>query len=172
MKNKKQRPSKDETFLDMALVAKKQSTCVRRNFGAVIVKDGDVISTGYNGPARGAPNCMDHGCLKDEVGAAPGRNYDVCRAGPLHAEVNSIINAARHNGGIRGATMYIAGTYFKDGRLSDAYPCIICKKQIVNAGLKKVVIKKADGKIESFDVEDWVAEAKTSKDRDIVSFYN
>jgi dCMP deaminase len=165
------RPGKIESYLNVALTISQRSPCLRRRFGAVIVKDDAIISTGYNGPARGAPNCVEHGCLKNEKGVAPGLAYDFCRAGPLHAEVNAIINAARHGGGTVGSTIYIAGEY-ADGRgLSDSLPCIICEKEIINAGIEKIVIGMADGKFKEFFTKDLVAEASNTKDKNIVSFY-
>jgi len=166
------RPSKDDYYLNLALETSKRSPCLRRHFGAIIVKDDAIISTGYNGPARGAPNCFDYGCLKDKNKINAGKGYDYCRAGPLHAEVNSIINAARKNGGVLGATIYIAGEYTEKSKgLSNAHPCIICKKEIVGVGIERVVIRLADGGIESFSVKDWVEEAWNTEDKDIKSFY-
>ena len=166
-----ERPGKIEHYLNIALEVGKRSPCLRRRFGAVIVNGDAIISTGYNGPARGAPNCVEHGCLKNEKGVAPGLAYDFCRAGPLHAEVNALINAARHGGGTIGSTIYIAGEY-ADGRgLSDALPCIICEKEIINSGIEKIVIRMADGGIKEFLTKDLVDEAWDTKDKNIVSFY-
>ncbi|VVB82248.1 Cytidine and deoxycytidylate deaminase zinc-binding region [uncultured archaeon] len=168
------RPSIDEYYLNIALEAGKRSTCNRRHFGAIIVKDGSMISAGYNGPVRGAPNCIDHSCLKNKYGISAGKGYDCCRAGPCHAEVNAIINAARNNGGTLDSTMYIAGEY-ADGAtqegLSDSHPCKGCQKEIINAGVKEVIIRKANKGIEKFLVSDWVKEAWNTEDKDIKGFY-
>jgi len=168
--------SKDEGFLEMALTRSRKSTCLRRHFGAVIVKEGCEISTGYNGSARDAPNCVDIGyCLKDKYKMKPGMAYELCRAGPLHAEVNAIINAARHYGGTVGATIYIAGEYAPESgksSLSDAYPCKSCQKVIINAGIEKVIVRKKDGGIKTFNVYDWITYARLhSDDGDIKGFY-
>lgn len=94
------RPSKEGYYLNIALETSKRSTCNRRHFGAIIVKDDSIISCGYNGPVRGAPNCLKYECLKNKNNKEAGKGYDSCRAGPMHAEVNAIVNAARNNGGL------------------------------------------------------------------------
>ncbi|MBI5148647.1 dCMP deaminase family protein [Candidatus Pacearchaeota archaeon] len=165
----KMRPTKDEYFLQIALDTSKRSTCKRRHFGAVIVKEDSQISSGYNGSARGAPNCLTEECLKDKYGMQPGMAYEHCRAGPLHAEVNAIINASRHAGGTIDSTIYIAGEYL-DERISDAHPCKSCQKAIINAGIEKVVIRTEKG-IETFLAEDWTKEAFETEDKDIKGFY-
>src|SRR3989344_6399219 len=107
----KEKLSWDEYYLNIAFQVSKKSSCTRRHFGAVILKNDSIISTGYNGPVRGAPNCGEIGCLKDKHNKEAGKSYDYCRAGPLHSEVNAIINAARNNGGTLGSKMYISGEY-------------------------------------------------------------
>jgi dCMP deaminase len=164
-----ERPDKDNYYLDIARVVGKRSPCSRRHVGAVVVKNDSIISTGYNGSARGVPNCIDHGCLKDKYDLAPGGSYDLCRAGPLHGEVNAIINAARGNGETIGGTLYIAAE--KDGNLTDACPCTMCKKVIINAGLEKVIVRESSGGVKQFEVKDWVEEAKNSDDKDVINFY-
>lgn len=168
------RPSKDEYYLNIALEVSKRSTCKRRHFGAIIVRNDGMISAGYNGSVRGAPNCLEYECLKNKNKVEAGKGYDSCRAGPCHAEVNSIINAARHNGGTLDTVMYIAGIYAdgsgKEG-LSDSHPCKGCQKEIINAGIKEVIIRKANGGIEKFLVDDWVKEAWQTEDKDIKGFY-
>lgn len=109
------RPSKEDYYLNIALEVSKRSTCNRRHFGAVIVKNDSIISSGYNGPVRGAPNCFDYECLKNLHKVEAGKGYDLCRAGPIHAEVNAVINAAREKGGALEGIMYISGEY-SDGR--------------------------------------------------------
>ena len=163
------RPNKDEYYLNIAREVGKRSPCKRRHVGAIIVKNDSIISTGYNGPARGTPNCNDYGCLKDEKKLAPGGSYDFCRAGPLHGETNAIINAARENGGTMGATMYISAE--KEGNLTDARPCKMCKKEIINAGLEKVIVQRTDGCVEVFNVNFWVEETKSMNSGDVADFY-
>jgi dCMP deaminase len=166
------RPNKDDYYLNIALETSKRSTCNRRHFGAIIVKDDSIISCGYNGPVRGAPNCLELGCLKNKHGAQAGKNYDLCRAGPMHAEVNAIVNAARNNGGTLDSILYIAGEYSGDkSGLSDSHPCKGCQKAIINAGIEKVVIRMSDKNIQSFLVNDWIKEAYSTEDKDIKGFY-
>jgi len=171
MKKKYDRQSKDEYYLGLALATSKRSTCLRRNFGAIIVLDDAITSTGYNGSARGAPNCLEYGCLKDKHNLPHGSGYDFCRAGPLHAEMNGILNAARTHGGTSGAVMYISGTVGKDRtEISDAYPCQKCQKAIINAGIERVVIRTKKG-IKRLNAANWVRQAYKTKDKDILSKY-
>ncbi|MBN2223952.1 MAG: cytidine/deoxycytidylate deaminase family protein [Deltaproteobacteria bacterium] len=111
------------------LVAQR-STCIRRQVGAVIVKDKNILATGYNGAPRGLAHCMDVGCIRDQLSVPSGEKHELCRG--LHAEQNAIIQAAYHGVGISGATIYTA-----------TYPCIICAKMIINAGITRVVYRQA-----------------------------
>lgn len=155
-KKNNDRPSKDEYYLGIAEAVSKRSTCTRRQFGAIIVKDDAIVSTGYNGGARGVVNCMEVGCLKDEIDAPESKAYDYCIA--VHAEENAIINAARHGVSVLGGTLYIYGRYYKTGRLAEAKPCDRCKRALINAGIRVVVINKADGSIEKIPTNTWVKE--------------
>lgn len=166
-----ERPTKDEHFLNIALEIGKRSTCNRRHFGAVIVKDDSVISAGYNGPVRGAPNCLENGCLKNEHKIEAGKGYDFCRAGPMHAEVNAIVNAARHHGGTVDSILYIAGEFANGDGLSDSYPCKGCQKAIINSGIKEVIIRKANDSIEKLLIADWIKESYNTKEKDIRGYY-
>lgn len=123
---KKQRPDWDEYFLKMAMLAAERSTCLRHNVGAVTVKDRKVLTTGYNGAPAHTKDCIELGCLRDELKIPSGTQHQICRA--VHAEQNAIIQAAYHGIDLKGATMYCTHT-----------PCIICAKMIVNAGIAKVV---------------------------------
>lgn len=164
------RPSWDEHWLKIAKVVSERSTCLRRNFGAVIVKGDRQVAVGYNGSARGTANCCDIGwCLKDKYGIKEGAGYDRCRAGPLHAELNAIINAAREGVNISGSTMYISGLY-ADGKETASYPCKGCQKSIINSGIEKVIIKTGKG-IEKIFVSKWTREAHETEDRDIKGYY-
>ncbi len=107
-----------------------RSTCVRRQVGAVIVKDKNILATGYNGAPRGLAHCTDVGCLRDQLNIPSGEKHELCRG--LHAEQNAIIQAAYHGVGISGATIYTA-----------TFPCVICAKMIINAGIVKVVYRRA-----------------------------
>ncbi|MHC4749522.1 MAG: deoxycytidylate deaminase [Planctomycetota bacterium] len=150
------RPSKDEYYLGIAEAVSKRSTCSRRKFGAIIVKDDAIVSTGYNGPARGVVNCLEVGCLKDEMDAPEYAAYELCTA--VHAEENSIINAARHGVSVMDGVIYIYGEYPKTGKLTEAKPCDRCRRALINSGIKLVVIKKADGRIEKIPTRVWVKE--------------
>lgn len=120
------RPGWDEYFMRMAVLAASRSTCVRRHVGAVVVKDRMVLSTGYNDTPRGLPNCGDGGCARCASGSPSGQALDTCLC--LHAEQNSLIQAAYHGVSIAGATIY-----------TTHQPCLTCAKMIVNAGIRRIV---------------------------------
>lgn len=124
------RPSWDEYFMEMSELAATRSTCLRRQVGAVIVQDKHVIATGYNGAPQGVPHCGEKGgCMREEMGIPSGERHELCRA--LHAEQNAIIQAATLAQSIQGATMYVTHQ-----------PCIICAKMIINAGIRRIVVKE------------------------------
>ena len=123
------RPGWDEYFMEMAELARKRTTCIRRGVGAVIVKDNRVIATGYNGVPRGIRHCSEVGCLREQMGVPSGKMHELCRG--LHAEQNAIIQAACLGHSREGATLYCT-----------TQPCVICTKMIINAGIKRVVIKE------------------------------
>ena len=125
-----ERPSWDEYFMEMAELARKRSTCLRRGVGAVIVKDNRVLATGYNGTPKGLAHCEETGCLRQQMGVPSGKMHELCRG--LHAEQNAIIQAACLGTSIEGATLYCT-----------TQPCVICTKMIINAGIKRVVIKES-----------------------------
>ncbi len=125
-----QRPSWDEYFMEMAELARQRSTCLRRHVGAVIVKDNRVIATGYNGVPRGIRHCEETGCLRQQLNVPSGKMHELCRG--LHAEQNAIIQAACMGSSIEGGTLYCT-----------TQPCVICTKMIINAGIKRVVIKES-----------------------------
>ena len=124
------RPGWDEYFIEMAKLTQKRSTCMRRQVGAVIVKDNRVMATGYNGAPAGITHCEDRGgCLRQKLNVPSGERHELCRA--LHAEQNAIIQAATLGQSIEGATIYITHQ-----------PCIICAKMIINAGISRIVIRR------------------------------
>ena len=124
------RPSWDEYFMDMAVLTAKRSTCLRRQVGAVIVKDKHIIATGYNGAPRGVPHCDEKGgCLRQQLKVPSGERHELCRA--LHAEQNAIIQAATLGQSIEGGTIYVTNQ-----------PCVICAKMIINAGIRRIVVKE------------------------------
>ena len=125
-----ERPSWDEYFMEMAELTAKRSTCMRRNVGAVIVQDKHIIATGYNGAPKGIPHCEEiGGCLRERMKVPSGERHELCRA--LHAEQNAIIQAATLAQSIEGASIYITNQ-----------PCVICAKMIINAGIKRFVVKE------------------------------
>lgn len=135
MANQIERPSKERYYLDIAAAVSARSTCVRRQYGAVIVKNDMIISTGYNGSARGWLNCCDTGeCWREAHGIPHGEQYEKCKS--VHAEANAIISAPRLD--MMGATLYLAG--FENGeRIEDPKPCEMCQRMIENAGIIRVV---------------------------------
>jgi len=116
----------DEYFMKMAFLVAERSTCLRRHVGSIIVKDKRVLTTGYNGAVKKAKDCLESGCLRDELKVDSGKDKHVCRA--IHAEQNAIIQAALHGTSIQGSTIYITHN-----------TCPICAKMIINSGIKRVV---------------------------------
>ena len=123
------RPTWDEYFLEIANVAKKRSTCLRRQVGAVIARDNRILATGYNGVPTGIKHCEDVGCLRDKLNIPSGERHELCRGS--HAEQNAIVNAANFGIGLKGSTIYI-----------NTQPCILCTKMIINAGILRVVYEE------------------------------
>lgn len=133
------RESKKARYLNIAAEVAKGSTCLRRGYGCIIVKEDEVIATGYNGAPRGEPNCCDVGtCWRAENNIPHGERYEKCCA--VHAEANAIISAARRD--MIGSTMYLVG--LENGRRIDAKPCEICAKLIKNAGIKEVICSEQE----------------------------
>ena len=137
------RPDWDEYFIEIAKVVSTRSTCLRRRYGAVIVKDNVIISTGYNGAPRGDPNCIDTGkCARKELNIPSGERYEMCEA--VHAEQNAIINGPPER--MKDATIYIAG-FEEDNTLAAGRPCLLCFRMIKNAQIRKVIYLQKDGTI-------------------------
>ena len=136
------RISKTEYYLGIAEAVAKRSTCLRRQYGAIIVKNDEIIATGYNGSPRGTDNCCDVGyCWREENNIPHGEQYEACLA--VHAEQNAIISASRRD--MIGSTLYLVG--FENGKVipsEQVKPCVICKKMINNSGIEKLVIRKGD----------------------------
>ena len=120
------RPDSDEYFLKIASVVAERSTCRRHHVGAVAVRDKHILATGYNGAASGLKDCLELGCLRDELGIPSGERHEICRA--IHAEQNAIIQASLHGVSLEGSTIYATHT-----------PCILCAKMLVNAKIKRYV---------------------------------
>ena len=148
------RRDKQNYNLDMAQVALERSTCLRRHFGAVIVKNDVIISTGYNGAPRGRANCIDlNYCIRQQRNIPRGTQYELCRA--IHAEANAIIAASREE--MIGSTLYLVGRDAQTGDImKDADSCPMCKRQIINAGISQVVIRRDQNQYDVIDVNDWV----------------
>jgi len=129
------RISKHDYYLNIAKAVSQRSTCLRRKYGAVIVKDDEIIATGYNGSARGEVNCCDVGyCYREENNIPPGEQYEKCQA--VHAEQNAIISASRKD--LIGSTLFLAG-FDKNSEITNPQPCLICSRLIKNAGIRKIV---------------------------------
>ena len=147
------RPDKTNYFLNIALSVAARSTCLRRKFGAVIVKDNTIVGTGYNGTAKGVINCYEVGCIKDLKRLPSDRAYDLCPA--VHAEENAIINSNRADR--KGAKLYIAGLN-SDGEYTKAVPCQRCKRKIINSEIEEVILMDEEGSPIRIDVKDLVQE--------------
>lgn len=124
------RPSWDEYFMDVAGLVARRSTCLRRNVGAILVKDKRILATGYNGAPAGLKHCLDIGCLRQKLHIPSGERHELCRA--LHAEQNALIQASLYGISVKGSTLY-----------ATCQPCVICAKMLINAGINEIVI--ADG---------------------------
>ena len=153
------RVSKDNYYLDIAETVIGRATCLRRCYGAIIVKNDEIISTGYNGAPRGRKNCVDLGvCAREALRVPRGERYELCRS--VHAEANAIISAARRD--MAGGTLYLAGKDALTGEiLPDATSCAMCRRMIINAGLEKVVIRTGRGQYAVVEVAQWVREDDT-----------
>ncbi len=148
------RVSKDEYYLGIAKEVSRRSTCFRRAIGSLIVRDDQIISTGYVGAPRKTRDSFEHGfCLRDRLGVPHGERYELCRG--VHAEQNAIINAARAGVSLLGGNIYIFGTVAGKEKPINAFPCFICKKMIINAGLDRVVCSTTTGGKKVFRVRRW-----------------
>ena len=148
------RISKENYYLDIAETVLERATCLRRVYGAIIVKNDEIISTGYNGAPRGRKNCSDLGCCTREAMQIPsGERYELCRS--VHAEANAIISASRRD--MIGATLYLVGRDAKTGELlHDTTSCSMCRRQIINSGITKVVARIGESDFTITDVEEWI----------------
>ena len=149
-----ERVSKRNYYLDIAETVLERATCLRRVYGAILVKNDEIISTGYNGAPRGRKNCVDLGfCTREALCVPRGERYELCRS--VHAEANAIISAARRD--MVGGTIYLVGRNAATGELlGDATSCPMCRRQIINAGLEKVVIRRTPTEFEVVPVQEWV----------------
>ena len=159
-----ERISKENYYLNIAQTVLERATCLRRVFGAIIVKNDEIISTGYNGAPRGRRNCVDMGlCTREAMQVPRGERYELCRS--VHAEANAIISASRRD--MVGGTLYLVGRDARTGELlPDATSCAMCRRQVINAGLARVVIRRTPTEFEVVNVEDWVNEDDLMVPRD------
>ena len=150
-----ERVSKINYYLDIAKTVSQRSTCLRRRFGAIIVKNDVIVSTGYNGAPRGRQNCNDIGtCMRDKLGIPRGERYELCRS--IHAEANAIISASRDQ--MLGSTLYLCCTDPNTGEVIGGMNCcMMCKRQVITAGIAKVIIRNNDLEYTEINVEDWIS---------------
>ena len=141
-------------YLDIAETVTERATCLRRCWGAVIVKNDEIISTGYNGAPRGRKNCTDVGfCIREKLNVPRGERYEFCRS--VHAEQNAIISASRRD--TIGATLYIVGVDAKTREyVEKSMPCAMCKRTIINSGIEKVIIRDNKEKYREIDVQEFI----------------
>lgn len=149
-----QRIDKDNYYLDIAETVLERGTCLRRNFGAIIVKNDQIVSTGYVGAPRGRVNCIDRGlCIRETLGIPRGERYELCRS--VHAEANAIIHASRND--MLDSTLYLVGKNAVTGEyVENASACSMCKRMIINAGIVRVVIRNNKNAFTVVKVQDWV----------------
>ena len=168
----KDRISKDYYYLKIAEAVRLRAVCLRRASGSVIVRDDQIVATGYTGAPRKTPDCFERGfCLRQKLNIPSGQQYELCRS--VHAEQNAIINAARAGVSLLGGDIYTFGSETESGKVINAIPCTMCKRMVVNAGIKRVICsitpKELYEKLGAFNfkvflVEDWV---KFWQDHDI-----
>lgn len=151
------RPSKEEYYLNIAKEVAERSTCFRNKGGAIIVRGDQIVATGYIGAPRKTKDCFERNeCLRDKLKIPHGKQYEMCRS--VHAEMNAIINAARAGVSLFGGDMYIYCENPKDHTKRDSFPCFICKKMIINAGLNRIICSTKEKGLKEFLAEDWVKE--------------
>ncbi len=157
------RRDKMNYYLDIAQTVAERSTCLRRCYGAILVKDDEIVSTGYNGAPRGRRNCADLGrCTREELGIPSGERYELCRS--VHAEANCIISAARRES--LGGTIYLACIDPQKGELmAGTTSCAMCRRLIINAGISQVVIRDTPEDYRVVHVEDWIREDDSLPER-------
>lgn len=149
-----ERIDKINYYLDMAEVALERGTCLRRNYGAVIIKNDEVVSTGYVGAPRGRKNCCElKTCIREKLNVPRGERYEMCRS--VHAEQNAIISAERSK--MIGATLFLCGKNYSDGEyVANSNPCALCKRMIINAGIKDIYIRDSKTEYRHILVSDYV----------------
>ena len=148
-----ERTDKANYYLTIADTVSERSTCLRRRYGAIVVLNDEIISTGYNGAPRGRKNCVDIGsCTREKLGIPSGERYELCRS--VHAEANALLSAPRRD--CIGGILYLSGRNVADGSLVTATPCSMCRRLIINMGIRQVVARTEDGGFTVTEVRDWV----------------
>ncbi len=148
------RRDKINYYLDIAQTVSERGTCTRRNFGSIIVKNDEIIATGYVGAPRGRVNCVDLGyCNREKLQIPRGERYELCRS--VHAEANAIISASRQE--MIGSTIYLACKDYKTGELvPNTNPCAMCKRLIINAGISTVIVRDSKDEFHTINVDSWI----------------
>lgn len=148
------RTEKENYYLDIAETVLERGTCLRRNFGSIIVKNDEIVSSGYTGAPRGRQNCIDTGiCVRETLGIPRGERYELCRS--VHAEANAIISASRRD--MIGSILYLVGRDAKNGEyVENTAPCSMCKRLIINAGIIRVIVRNSKAQFSVLEVENWV----------------
>ena len=149
-----ERISKENYYLDIAQTVLERATCLRRIYGAIIVKNDEIISTGYNGAPRGRRNCVDMGyCTREALRVPRGERYELCRS--VHAEANAIISASRDK--MIGSNLYLAGRDVETGAyVVNSSCCSMCKRMVINAGIARVYIRDGQDEYRVIEVQDWI----------------
>jgi len=148
------RKDKINYYLDIAETVSKRSTCIRRQYGAIIVRNDEILSTGYNGAPRGRKNCGDLGhCTREAMAIPSGQRYELCRS--VHAETNAIISAARRD--MLDGTLFLVGRDYQSGHiLEDTTSCPMCRRQIINAGITEVICRTGEKSYSATKVQEWI----------------
>ena len=149
-----ERRDKHNYYLDISETVLERGTCLRRNYGSIIVKNDEIISTGYTGAPRGRKNCIDLNlCIREKLNVPRGKQYELCRS--VHSEANAIISASRRD--MIGATLYLVGKDAKTGEyVENANSCSMCKRLIVNSGIKNIIVRDSKDKFREINVEEWI----------------
>lgn len=149
-----QRRDKHNYYLDIAQTVAERGTCLRRNYGAIIVNNDEIVSTGYVGAPRGRKNCIDIGkCIRTQMNIPRGERYELCRS--VHAEANAIISAPRTD--MLGARLYLVGIEMSDGSIiANSNCCAMCKRMVINAGILEVIIRDSAEEYRVIKVEEWI----------------
>lgn len=149
-----ERRDKHNYYLDIAETVLERGTCLRRNYGSIIVKNDEIISTGYTGASRGRKNCIDlNVCIREKLNVPRGKQYELCRS--VHSEANAIISASRRD--MIGSTLYLVGKDSKTGEyVENANSCSMCKRLIINSGIENIIIRDNKDNFRKIDVQEWI----------------